>query len=352
MAIVTATTTAACLTVICSAVVPASDDPSLSVPSPRQTKVVLPKKKPLKWSTGVAPGEYGGPPTTTKLRKYWGGHGDEDPVTATDDFIWNKDFLGRMQRLLREDKASPNLPPPVEEQSSGFLSLNRAMSLDSVEIDLSKELRPPPKPVLEQQVEAARRGISATEILNDASSPRWRFVPTRREQAKWDRATKAATGGSDVVLRESRRERGDPKILAAQAREQYLKLKWKLQLLTLGIGGIGVVSAYFSYSPETAASYGAGLLGSLVYIRLLGNSVDSMAAGTKGMVKGAVAQPRLLVPVALVMIYNRWNEILVPDHGFMHLQLIPMLVGFFTYKIATFVQAIEDAVNVVEKRQV
>ncbi|XP_073115251.1 protein CONSERVED ONLY IN THE GREEN LINEAGE 160, chloroplastic isoform X2 [Elaeis guineensis] len=321
MAIVTATTTAACLTVICSAVVPASDDPSLSVPSPRQTKVVLPKKKPLKWSTGVAPGEYGGPPTTTKLRKYWGGHGDEDPVTATDDFIWNKDFLGRMQRLLREDKASPNLPPPVEEQSSGFLSLNRAMSLDSVEIDLSKELRPPPKPVLEQQVEAARRGISATEILNDASSPRWRFVPTRREQAKWDRATKAATGGSDVVLRESRRERGDPKILAAQAREQYLKLKWKLQLLTLGIGGIGVVSAYFSYSPETAA-------------------------------RGAVAQPRLLVPVALVMIYNRWNEILVPDHGFMHLQLIPMLVGFFTYKIATFVQAIEDAVNVVEKRQV
>ncbi|XP_008793016.1 protein CONSERVED ONLY IN THE GREEN LINEAGE 160, chloroplastic [Phoenix dactylifera] len=353
MAIVTAAA-AAYRTSILSAAVPASEDLSPSVPSPRQTKVVLPKKKPLKWSTGVAPGEYGGPPTTTKLRKYWGGRGDEDPVTATDDFIWNKDFLGRMQRLLREDKATPNLPPPVKEQSSGFLSLNRAMSLDSVEIDLSKELRPPPTPVLEQQVEAARRGISAIESLNDASSPKWRFVPTRREQAKWDRASKAATGGSDVVLRESRRERGDPKILAAQATEQYLKLKQKLQLLTLGIGGIGVVSAYLSYSPETAASYGAGLLGSLVYIRLLGNSVDSMASGAKGMVKGAIGQPRLLVPVALVMIYNRWNGILVPDHGFMHLELIPMLVGFFTYKAATFVQAMQEAVNVdvVEKPQV
>ncbi|KAG1367919.1 Protein CONSERVED ONLY IN THE GREEN LINEAGE, chloroplastic [Cocos nucifera] len=329
MAIVSVT--AACRIVIRSAVVPASDDSSLSVPSPRQTKVVLPKKKPLKWSTGVAPGEYGGPPTTTKLRKYWGGRGDEDPVTATDDFIWNKDFLGRMQRLLREDNANSNLPPPVISR----IPSPKFYLLLGVEIDLSKELRPPPEPVLEQQVEAARCGISATEILNDASSPRWRFVPTRREQAKWDRASKAATGGSDVVLRESRRERGDPKILAAQAREQYLKLKWKLQLLTLGIGGIGVVSAYFSYSPETAASYGAGLLGSLVYIRLLGNSVDSMAAGTKAMVKFLLG-----------------SRILVPDHGFMHLELIPMLVGFFTYKVATFAQAIEDAVNVVEKRQV
>lgn len=34
----------------------------------------------------------------------------------------------------------------------------------SVEIDLSKELRPPTKPVLEQQVEAARRGLSAAEV--------------------------------------------------------------------------------------------------------------------------------------------------------------------------------------------
>lgn len=34
-----------------------------------------------------------------------------------------------------------------------------------------------------------------------------------------------------------------------------LQLKQRLQLLTLGIGGVGVVSAYFSYSPEIAARY-------------------------------------------------------------------------------------------------
>jgi hypothetical protein len=34
------------------------------------------------------------------------------------------------------------------------------------------------------------------------------------------------------------------------------QLKENLQLLTLGIGGIGLVSAYVSYTPEIAARYG------------------------------------------------------------------------------------------------
>ncbi|KAK9132090.1 hypothetical protein Scep_011618 [Stephania cephalantha] len=327
---------------------PYSQDPSTtsaSPPNPRQTRVVLPKKKPQKWSTGVAPGDYGGPPTTTKLRKYWGGEG-EDPITS-DEFIWNKDFMGRMQRLIDPDSSSVPPAAPLEE-TSGFLNLNRAMSLDSLEVDLSKELAIPAKPVVGQMVDDGRQDVLASQGVGTVSR-KWRLAPTRREQEKWDRATKAATGGSDVMLRESRRTPGDPKVLAAQAREQYFKLKKKLQIWTLGIGGIGVVAAYVSYSPEVAASFGAGLFGSLVYIRMLGNSVDSLADGAKGLVKGAAAQPRLLVPVALVMIYNRWNDILVPNYGFMHLDLIPMLVGFFTYKVATFVQAIEEALTVVEK---
>lgn len=35
--------------------------------------------------------------------------------------------------------------------------------------------------------------------------------------------------------------------------QSVLQLKKKLQLLTLGIGGIGVISAYISYTPEIAA---------------------------------------------------------------------------------------------------
>ncbi|KAI8551432.1 hypothetical protein RHMOL_Rhmol06G0185100 [Rhododendron molle] len=319
---------------------PLSQDPSTTT-TPPPTKILLPKKKPQKWSTGVAPGDYGGPPTTTKLRKYWGGEG-EDPLTS-DEYIWNKDFMGHMKRVIQDPSEVPSFPP-VKEESAGFLSLTRVMSLDNLEIDLSKELTSPSKPVVEEGVEAVQ--------ASDSTLQKWKPAPTRREQEKWNRATKAATGGSDVMIREVRRPRGDPKVLATQSREQYFELKKRLQFLTLGVGGVGLVSAYVSYSPEITVSYGAGLLGSLVYMRMLGSSIDSMAGGASGVLKGAIAQPRLLIPVVLVMVYNRWNGILVPEYGFMQLQLIPMLVGFFTYKIATFIQAIEEALPVVgEKTQ-
>lgn len=32
--------------------------------------------------------------------------------------------------------------------------------------------------------------------IDNRKSPRWKLAPTRREQEKWDRAYKAATGGS------------------------------------------------------------------------------------------------------------------------------------------------------------
>ncbi|MED6159228.1 hypothetical protein PIB30_040344 [Stylosanthes scabra] len=329
---------------VTSAATPISPESPVSAPfleQPKQTKVLLPKKKPMKWSTGTAPGDYGGPPTTTKLRKYWGGE-DPDPL-ASDEFMWNKDFVGQFKRLIQDPQPSPLTPPPKEEPS-GFLSLNRVMSLDSLEVDLSKELTTPVNRNLNPQIEEE---IDVTKSKRVA----WKLAPTHREQEKWDRATKAATGGSDVMFREIRRPREDPEVLAAQSQKQYDKLKTKLQLLTLAIGGVGVVSAYVSYSPEVAASFGAGLLGSLAYIRMLGSSVDSLKSdGSKALIKGAIGQPRLLVPVILVMVYNRWNSILVPEFGSMHLELIPMLVGFFTYKIATFVQAIEDALTVAVKK--
>ncbi|KAH0932478.1 hypothetical protein HID58_009595 [Brassica napus] len=98
------------------------------------------------------------------------------------------------------------------------------------------------------------------------------------------------------------------------------KLLSYLQLLTVGIGGVGLVSAYISYNttPE------------ITLIRMFGNTVDAMADGARGVMKGAAGQPRILVP----------------QYEFMHLKLIPMLVGFFTYKVATFFQAIEEDISI------
>lgn len=104
-----------CCLRVTSTAVPAASEESPNPPSRPPTKIILPNKKPLKWSTGVAPGDYGGPPTTTKLRKYWGG--DVDPL-ASDDYMWNKDFMERMKKLIQDPDEIPSAP--VKVRSSTF----------------------------------------------------------------------------------------------------------------------------------------------------------------------------------------------------------------------------------------
>ncbi|KAK4789627.1 hypothetical protein SAY86_016931 [Trapa natans] len=329
-----------CISVATSATAPFPTSAKLSPPNNQYLNPSqLEKKKPLRWIAAAASLDSSSPVETSRLRKYWGGE-EEDPLSS-DDFIWNKDFFDRFKRMIRESDPSPDSPEAsqAKDEPSGFLSLNRVMSLNSMEVDLSKELTAPSRSISQETI-----GPLTQDGRNNL--PRWRLAPTRREQDKWDRARKAATGGSDVMFRELRRAKGDPNVLAAQSRKQYFQLKRKLQLLTLGIGGVGLVSAYVSYSLEITVSFGAGVLGSLMYIRMLGSSIDSMADGAKGLTKGSIGQPRLLVPVVLVMIFNRWNGILVPEYGCIQLELIPMLVGFFTYKIATLAQAIEESLTV------
>ena len=58
------------------------------------------------------------------------------------------------------------------------------------------------------------------------------------------------------------------------------------------------------------------------------------AAPSAGSLAG---QPRLLIPIILALSYNRWNTLASEEVG-VTLQLLPMLVGFFTYKGAVVVK--------------
>ena len=155
-------------------------------------------------------------------------------------------------------------------------------------------------------------------------------------------------------------------------------------------------------------------MGSLAYMRMLGNTVDAMADGARGVMKYVLhdsfqnSYPFIYISkithVSLFFLWLHWfdlievhldshaylsplcwlwysidgtrkrlslslvhqtsfhwnfllgtdlhmfGRILVPEYGFMHLELIPMLVGFFTYKIATFFQAIGEAISIYTKK--
>ncbi|VFQ59124.1 unnamed protein product [Cuscuta campestris] len=81
-----------------------SDQP----PEQKQLKLKLPKNKPAKLSAVVAPAEYGGAPPTTNPRNYSGV--DDDPLTS-DDYIWNRNFVGRMKMLIHRSRILLNMDP-------------------------------------------------------------------------------------------------------------------------------------------------------------------------------------------------------------------------------------------------
>ncbi|EFJ10221.1 hypothetical protein SELMODRAFT_128521 [Selaginella moellendorffii] len=329
--------------------------PDVSSVAVDRERVPVPKLKKQRgqWSNGTAPGEYGGPPLSLEPLRMWG-KPRLHPLETKDEFIWNIEWRPFFDREQAAEEIVAEVRLGIAhccsyfdihqeaESSSGFISFNRVAEINRVDVDLTKELvhttpTPPPSP--------AAAGAAAT-----ANGHRWRFAPTRNERRQWDRARKASVERIPCLVRACVSLLGIP-IVAGDAEEREgfpaccnPQLKSGLQVLTVGIGGAGTVCAYVAYSPTVALSYGIGLAGSLAYVRMLGNSVDAFGSqDVKGAARGAVGQPRLLVPVILTMIFNRWNELLAPELGVAELQLIPMLVGFFTYKIATMAQVVQDA---------
>ena len=73
--------------------------------------------------------------------------------------------------------------------------------------------------------------------------------------------------------------------------------------------------------------------------------MDSVGSQSiEGGIGSIASQPRLLIPVILALVFNRWNLLYSAKFG-ITLQLLPMLIGFFTYKIAVLAR---ESVDVME----
>lgn len=290
---------------------------------------------------GDAPGRYGGPPLDAKIRKTYGGE-MKDPITSTEEYIWNTNWKKRLDEEAAKEAAAAaaaagTAAEPAGEKGSGFLSIGRSLALDSIDLDLSGELSKPSRATLARQVARAREAPEEEK----GAKIRWRYAPTTREEQSWEKKSKYLEGGGFTPRSGLSQEEVEGARLASI--RNYYKLKGDLQKYTVVIGAGCFASAYFTYSPEVALSYGVGLVGSLVYIRMLSNSIESLGAQSlDGRMRGVLGSPRLLVPVVLVLAFNRWNKVLAPEYGLLELQLIPILVGFFTYKAGTLVQVFAE----------
>jgi ATP synthase protein I len=102
--------------------------------------------------------------------------------------------------------------------------------------------------------------------------------------------------------------------------QEYYSLKRSLYLLTLAITGVGFTTAWLAYSLDAALSYLIGSLSGVLYLRMLAKGVERLGVGASS--TGGNARLAIFVGLIVVAAQVEW------------LQLVPVFLGFITYKIA------------------
>jgi ATP synthase protein I len=219
----------------------------------------------------------------------------------------------------------PNGGPGAD--GKGFLSLTSKVDLNSMDVDLSAQLKPrPPKPNQGQQ-QQRRRSSAKTAAAAAAAEAGYPSIPaTRGEVRAWDRSGRFTRKVVPTPPTAAEAQEAAARLEEENAR--YAQLKKELYSWAVGLTAACFAATLIFYGRDVAASYAFGALGGLVYLRLLNRSLDGLGSGGLG---AAVGSNRLLIPVILTLGFNRYNLFLAEDTG-ITLQLLPILVGFFTYK--------------------
>jgi len=112
------------------------------------------------------------------------------------------------------------------------------------------------------------------------------------------------------------------------AMDNYNKLRLQLILDTVTLGAVGCLGIYASGALRTSLSFGVGVVGSTAYVFLLSRSVDKLAAAARqGQRSGDIlGGARLLLLGVCILFVVKNRE---------YLDVLPAMLGFFTYKICT-----------------
>ncbi|WP_370583779.1 ATP synthase subunit I [Oxynema sp. CENA135] len=108
--------------------------------------------------------------------------------------------------------------------------------------------------------------------------------------------------------------------------QEYYQLKQQLLLWTVGITVVVFISVWLAYSLDVALNYAIGACTGVVYLRMLAKDVERI-----GSEKRRPSQNRLALFIGLVVIATQWDR----------LQLLPVFLGFLTYKAALLVYMLQ-----------
>lgn len=109
---------------------------------------------------------------------------------------------------------------------------------------------------------------------------------------------------------------------------EFYSLRNGLSLSTLMWAGIIAIPVWFFYDQNIALNYLFGAISGLVYLRLLARNVERLGTGN------SVGKSQLAIFVGVIIIATRIEG----------LHVLPVFLGFLTYKVAILVYALRTAV--------
>lgn len=106
---------------------------------------------------------------------------------------------------------------------------------------------------------------------------------------------------------------------------EFYQLRNNLLIGTVVIALVSFILVWVFYSLQTSLSYLVGACVSLVYLNMLAREVERV-----GVYKRKIGSTRLAIFVGLIVVATQWQQ----------LQLLPVFLGFLTYKVAIILYVI------------
>lgn len=110
---------------------------------------------------------------------------------------------------------------------------------------------------------------------------------------------------------------------------EYHRLREELLITTLALIGVIFFCVWFFYSWHIALNYLLGACTGVVYLRMLAKDVEQL-----GREKNRLSKARFAVFIAAIIVGTQWDQ----------LRILPIFLGFLTYKAALIVYIIRTAV--------
>ena len=255
---------------------------------------------------------------------------------------WRKELQGWEGAKEREAAFAARREAPAE-LGTGYLSFSRVAELDNMDLDLTSGLSSRGEGVAEEA-----KGVGGGGARG-AGAKRQVWASTRGEGQKWKRSGRFTTAGvraTAEAIEKGEKGQTEEEVAAAIERDRaasaqaYERTKTQLLLSTVATAALGGWTCYQAYGKDAAVSWGIGAVGAVLYVRLLSRSADAVASEDEGaQLGGAASQPRILIPVFLVLFASKGHDKFLGTTG-VDVNILALMAGFFSYKVSSFLQVV------------